>query len=86
MSEQVILWDETRSTSRHQITIPHKIWKHIGARKGARFIVKLLSGNKIILEEKTPDLDFSSDDWEQLKKLAGSQKNKGDEIKNFLRK
>jgi bifunctional DNA-binding transcriptional regulator/antitoxin component of YhaV-PrlF toxin-antitoxin module len=91
MGEQVILTEETRSTIRHQITIPTKIWKKLGAKTGARFVVKLLLGNKMMVEEKTPDLDFSESDWTELKRLARSRKNRGktfesgEEAKKYLR-
>jgi bifunctional DNA-binding transcriptional regulator/antitoxin component of YhaV-PrlF toxin-antitoxin module len=90
--EDPVVQDETKSTSRHQITIPKAMWEYLKIREGMRFIIKVYSNRIIELIERDAPLELSDEAWKQLVDLSKSEKQKGKifsttkEAKKYLHK
>lgn len=75
--KKAILADETKSTDRHQVTIPKKIWEYLNLKEGVRFIVRVYDDRRIELIERESSMDLTDEQWAKLVSLAKSKKNKG---------
>ena len=75
MQKRIVLKDETKATSQHQITIPKKIWEQLHLKVGLKFQVVLTDRKEILVTPKWEDVDLSAEEWDELVHLAHAKAN-----------
>jgi len=79
----IVVCEQTKATSKHQITIPRKIWGHLKLKAGTRFWVKLTDDNQITLEPKDDPIDLNQEEWETLYAITQEPKNVSKTFKSY---
>ena len=75
MKPRVILKEETKATSQHQITIPKKIWDELHLKVGIKFLIVLNDRRELLVTPKWEDVELAPSQWEELLRLAHAKSN-----------
>ena len=75
MKPHVLLKEETKATSQHQITIPKKIWDERHLKVGIKFLIVLNDRKEMVVTPKWENVELSVSQWEELLRLAHARSN-----------